>query len=87
MQVEYSNQSSFFSMIYEELLPADHLLCKLAAAVNLSFVSDLVSDCSLSVQGTPLKLCPSCEGRKKYHGLAKARLVLHLTAEHMMSRS
>ena len=24
-------------------------------------------------QGTPLKLCPSCEGGKKYHGLGKVR--------------
>jgi len=30
MQGEYSNQSSFFGMIYEELIPADHLLHKLA---------------------------------------------------------
>ncbi len=28
MQGERSNQSSFFGMIYEELIPADHLLCK-----------------------------------------------------------
>ncbi len=32
-------------MIYDELIPADHLLRKLATAVGLSFVSDLVSDC------------------------------------------
>ncbi len=32
-------------MIYEELIPADHLLCKLATAVDLSFVSETVSDC------------------------------------------
>ncbi len=44
MQGEHSNQSSFFGMIYEELIPADHLLCKLAAAVELSFVSETVSD-------------------------------------------
>ncbi len=45
MQGEYSNQSSFFVMIYEELIPADYLLCKLAAAADLSFLSELVSDC------------------------------------------
>ena len=32
-------------MIYEELIPTDHLLRKLTTAVDLSFVSDLVSDC------------------------------------------
>jgi len=32
-------------MIYEELVPAHHLLCKVAAAVDLSFVSETVSDC------------------------------------------
>jgi len=35
MQGEHSSQNSFFSTIYEELLRADHLLCKLAAAVDL----------------------------------------------------
>ena len=45
MQGEYSSQSSFFGMIYEDLIPADHLLRKLAVAVDLSFVAKLVSDC------------------------------------------
>ncbi len=45
MQGEHSSQNSFFGMIYEELVPADHLLRKLAAAVDFGFVSDLVSDC------------------------------------------
>ncbi len=42
MQGEHSGQSSFFGMIYEELIRGDHLLCKLAAAVDLSFVSQTV---------------------------------------------
>ncbi len=41
MQGEHSKQSSFFGMIYEELIPADHLLRQLAAAVDFSFVSEL----------------------------------------------
>ena len=45
MQGQHSNQSSFFGMIYEELIPAEHLLGKQAAAVDLSFVSELVGDC------------------------------------------
>ncbi len=32
MQGEHSNQSSFIGMVCEELLPADHLFRKLAAA-------------------------------------------------------
>jgi len=44
MQSQHSNQSSFFGMVYEELIPADQLLCKLAAA-DLGFVSETVSDC------------------------------------------
>ena len=35
MQGEHSSQNSFFGMIYEELVPADHLLRKLAAKVDL----------------------------------------------------
>ena len=31
-------------MIYEDLIPADHLLRRLSAAVDFSFVSELVSD-------------------------------------------
>ena len=45
MQGEHSSQSSFFGMIYEDLISPDHLLHKLAAAVDLSFVSETVSDC------------------------------------------
>ena len=52
MQGQHSKQSSFFDMIYD-LIPADHLLCKLAAAVDFSFVSDLVSDCYCPDNGRP----------------------------------
>ncbi len=45
MQGEHSKQSSFLGMIYEELIPPNHLLRKLAAAVDLSFVSETVSAC------------------------------------------
>ena len=45
MQGEHMKQRSFFGMVYEELIPASHVLCKLAAAVDLSFVSELVSYC------------------------------------------
>ena len=45
MPGEPSKQSSLLGMIYEELIPADHLLCKLAAVVDFSFVSELVGDC------------------------------------------
>ena len=40
MQGEHSKQSSFFGMIYEDLIPQDHLPCQVAAAVDLSFVTD-----------------------------------------------
>ena len=53
MQGEHSNQSSFFGMIYEELIPADHLLYKLSAAVDLSCVSQTVSDCYCPDNGRP----------------------------------
>ncbi len=32
-------------MIYEELIPVDHLLHKPAAVVDFGFVSEVVSDC------------------------------------------
>jgi len=53
MQGEHSSQNSFFGMIYEELIPADHLLCKLAAMVDFSLVSELVSDCYCPDNGRP----------------------------------
>ena len=43
MQGEHSRQSSFFGMIYRELIPPDHLLRRLSAAVDFSFVPKLVS--------------------------------------------
>ncbi len=45
MQGEHTSQGSFFGMIYEDLIPADHLLCKLSAVVDFSFVCELVTDC------------------------------------------
>ena len=53
MQGEHSSQNSFFGMIYEELIPEDHLLRKLAAAVDFSFVSELVGDCYCPDNGRP----------------------------------
>jgi len=53
MQGEHSSQNSFFGMIYEDLIPADHLLRKLSAAVDFSFVSDLVRDCYCPDNGRP----------------------------------
>jgi len=53
MQGQHSTQSGFFGMIYDELIPADHLLCQVAAAVDLGFVSDLVSDCYCPDNGRP----------------------------------
>ncbi len=40
-------------MIYEDLIPADHLLRKLAVAVDLSLVAQLVSDCYCPDNGRP----------------------------------
>jgi len=45
MQGEHSSQNSFLGMIYDRLVPADHLLRKLTATVEFSFVSELVRDC------------------------------------------
>ena len=53
MQGEHGSQSSFFGMIYEDLVPADHVLRNLAAAVDFGFVSDLVSDCYCPDNGPP----------------------------------
>jgi len=39
MQGEHSSQNSFFGMIYEDFIHADHLLHQMAAAVDFSFVS------------------------------------------------
>ncbi len=64
MQGEHSKQSSFFGMIYEDLIPADHLLRKLSAAVDFSFVSELVSDC----------YCPD-NGRSSWNPLVLFKVV------------
>lgn len=40
-------------MIYEDLIPTDHLLRRLAAAVDFSFVSALVHDCYCPDNGRP----------------------------------
>jgi len=53
MQGEHSSQNSFFRMIYEDLIPADHLLRKLSAAVDFGFVRELVSDCYCPDNGRP----------------------------------
>ena len=45
MQGQHSPPSSFFGMIYPDLVPADHLLRRIIAAVDLDFVSRLVRDC------------------------------------------
>lgn len=53
MQGQHSSQSSFFGLIYERLVPPDHLLRRIAAAVDLSFVTELVSDCYCPDNGRP----------------------------------
>jgi len=53
MQGQHSPQGSFFGMIYDELVPAEHLLCRIAAAVDLAFVSGLVRDCYCPDNGRP----------------------------------
>ena len=52
-QGQHSSQSSFFALIYERRVPADHLLRKLAATVDFGFVSELVSDCYCPDNGRP----------------------------------
>jgi len=53
MQGEQSRQVSFFGMIYEELIGADHLLRRLSEAVDFSFVGPLVRDCYCPDNGRP----------------------------------
>lgn len=53
MQGQHSHQSSFFGLLYENVIPADHLLRKLDAVVDLSFVSELVQDCYSPDNGRP----------------------------------
>jgi len=51
MQDQHRSQSNFFGMICEELIPADHLLWKLSAAVDFSFVSETVGGCHCPDKG------------------------------------
>ena len=53
MQGPHSSPSSFFGLLYERLVPPDHLLRRIAAAVDLSFVTELVSDCYCPDNGRP----------------------------------
>lgn len=53
MQEEHSQQQSFFALICEELIPAQHLLRKLTRALDFSFVRDLVQDCYCPDNGWP----------------------------------
>ena len=53
MQGEQSSQVSFFGMIYDDLIGADHLLRRLSEAVDFSFVGPLVSDCYCPDNGRP----------------------------------
>ena len=46
-------QSSFFAMLYHELIPTDHLLRRLSAGVDFAFVPDLLSDCYCPDNGRP----------------------------------
>lgn len=47
MQGRQSGQASFHAMIYEELIPADHLLRRLSAAVDFSSAPDHTALCCL----------------------------------------
>ena len=53
MQGQHSSQSSFFALIYERLVPSDHLLRRISATVDFAFVTDLVSDCYCPDNGRP----------------------------------
>ncbi len=53
MQGEHGSQNSFFGMIYDELVPADHLLRRLASAVDFGFGGELVSGCYCPHNGRP----------------------------------
>ena len=74
MQDEHSKESSFFGMIYEELIPADHLLYKLAAAVDLSFVSETVGDWGLAKVGIQVLMTCIVVNCKKIAKLVSNRL-------------
>lgn len=53
MQGQHSSQSSFFGLIYDRLVPADHLLRQISDSVDFAFVSDLVRDCYCPDNGRP----------------------------------
>ncbi len=53
MQGQHSSQSSFFGLIYEDLIPKDHLLRRIAGAVDFGFVRELVADCYCPGNGRP----------------------------------
>jgi transposase len=53
MQEQHGIQSSLLAMIYDELIPCDHLLRPLSPTVDLSPVPDLVSDCYCPDNGRP----------------------------------
>lgn len=53
MQGRYSSQNSFFAMMYEQLIPPDHLLRRLSASVDFSFVPELVTDRYCPDNGRP----------------------------------
>jgi len=45
IQGQHSSQSSFLGMIYDKLVPPEHLLCRIAPTVDFSLISGLVRDC------------------------------------------
>ena len=47
MQGEHSNQNGSLGMIYEDLIPADHLLRRITATVDFAFASELVHNARL----------------------------------------
>ena len=53
MQGQHSSQSSFFGLIYEDLTPQDHLLQRIARAVDFGFVRELMADCYCPGNGRP----------------------------------
>ena len=53
MQGQHSSQSSFFGLIYDRLVPADHLLRQISDSVDFTFVTDLVRDCYCPDNGRP----------------------------------
>lgn len=51
-----SPQNSFYgSYLYDKIVPQDHLLRKINAVVDFSFVNELVKDCYTPDFGRPAK--------------------------------